>query len=713
MKFPLRTQLSGRHGLVPVFARRLTPLLLIVVARVQASMKDTIGSELISRVDVQRDSLGDLGDASADVGDAPEQLDLPAPPKAQPLTHAELALVQAKVSHKEQSKKASHKRKAKRQLVHKRQTVQERSQVSLAKVWEKTTKQEAKSADADVDQLGGQLTNIMSELNAPVAETKQNDDAPAAEPPQDDDAPAAEEQSSRPAATKVVEQASLAEDEEDTTPDSGDDASVEKEAGEAVKAVDSQKDDAENVVDGAMAYIRTRLSAEEHKSLRLRQLLQQSVRGNRKMRQKVEQLQKQLTAGASLQKNLRTASAQKLAQEDAELAKQKKRGDTATKQLQNATLAAKTGEKSMKFLGMKLKYAKSQVAALLLNLANASQQNTDLRRHLDTTNATEHKESKLLGEARKKISAEEKELAETKAALAKLQAAKKAEDAKFTAMDRQKDLLEQRQASATKRDQILHKENSLLKKQLRTEIQREEQLRQMWSKESEAFTWQLRAERANASESLSDLEKARSEFRDLRERVQKLRERASHGEKSRHAAEDAAGRANVALAEADAENKQLKGTVPWLQAEVDRLRFASQNATQEATQATKERDTVKAILGEAQKNIVQLQGQYADALQALVVAQAGGSPRLEAPSQPTNSIQEFAGLGNNLLGDPPPSTPMGFAQTGGASDGSSLLELRRDSKSLNSFMSPNQAPVTSGRVDLSKIAADSASSSVE
>jgi len=742
MKFPIRSQLSGQHGLVPVFARRLTPLLLIVVA--QASMKDTIGSELISRVDVQHDSLGDLGDASADVGDAPEQLDLPAPPKAQPLTHAELALVQAKVSHKEQSKKATHKRKAKRHLVHKKQPAQEANQAifgdeapqieksqSLAKVWEKSTKQEAKSADADVDQLGGQLTNIMSELNdvsvadkkqdapvapvadapvadddAPVVEKEQDDDAPVAETQQDDDAPVAVQQTSRKAVRKVVEQpkvveqASLAEDGEDTTPDSGDDASIEKEAGEAVKSVDSQKDDSENVVDGAMAYIRTRLSAEEHKSLRLRQLLQQSVRGNRKMRQKVEQIQKQLTQGASLQKSLRGASTQKIAQEDAELAKQKKLQNATAQQLQNATLAAKTGEKSMKFLSMKLKYAKSQVTALLLNLANASQQNSVLRRQLDSTNATEHKESKLLGEARKKMSAEEKELAETKAALAKLQAAKSAEDAKFTTMDRQKDLLEQRQASATKRDKILHSENTLLKKQLRTEIQREEQLRQMWSKESEAFTWQLRAERANASESLSDLEKARAEFRDLRVRVQKLRSRASDGDKKRHTAQDAAGRLNVALAEADAENKQLKGTVPWLQGEVDRLRFASQNATQQATQASKERDTVKAILGEAQKNIVQLQGQYADALQALVVAQAG--PQSAREPGPTNSIQEFAGLGGNLLGDPPPSTPMGFPQVAGASDGSSLLELRRDSTSLNGFMDNVPAPVRSGRVDLSK-----------
>merc|ERR1719161_323030 len=76
----------------------------------------------------------------------------------------------------------------------------------------------------------------------------------------------------------------------------------------------------------------------------------------------------------------------------------------------------------------------------------------------------------------------------------------------------------------------------------------------MWSKESEAFTWQLRAERANASESLSDLEKARAEFRDLRERVGKLRERASDGEVSRAKAEDAANRAQFALAEAETEN---------------------------------------------------------------------------------------------------------------------------------------------------------------
>jgi len=655
-------------------------------------MKDTVGTELITRVDVQSDSLGDLADASTDV-DAPEQLELPAPPKVHAPTPEELALIQAKVSHKEQSQSAAHTQKSKRQLVHK---VLDAPQATLTKAWEKSTKLQAKAADEDVEQLGGQLQNIMSELNGPDSQAKA------------EDADVQETKTVAKEQTKqVVEQASASEDEAD----SGDDAAMEKEVGKP------QKDDSENVVDGAMAYIRTRLAAEEHKSLRLRQLLSQSVRGNRNMRQKIEQLRKQLTEGAALQKSLRTVASQKVSQEEAQLAKQTQRADTVTKQLQNATRAAKIGEKAMKFLGMKLKYSKSQVAALLLNLANASQQNKDLRRHLDIANSTAVAESTQLGEARRKLSAEETELAETKAKLQKIETEKKAEDEQLKTLDRQKDFLEQRQVSAQKRDQILHKENHLLKKQVAKEIQREEQLREMWSKESEAFTWQLRAERANASESLSDLEKARSEFRDLRQRVQKLRERASHGEQSRHKAEEAANRAQFALAEAEAENKQLKGSVPWLEAEVDRQRQSAQNASKAAQQALKERDTVKAILGEAQKSIVQLQGQYADALQALVVAQAGGSDASKAQAQaqaPTNTIQQFAGLGANPLGAPPPvASPVGFPAAAGAlsqlvnvehndaQGGSSLLELRRDSKALGTIMDTPQAAPT-GRVDLSK-----------
>lgn len=655
---------------------RIVSLLLVAAVADQSSLslKDTVGSEIISRVDVQRDALGDLGDASSDV-DAPEQLELPTPPKPKALTPSELALVQSKTSHKEVANKQTMLRGKMVQAQKKQEPAKEAPQAALTKAWEKSSKQEAKAADADVEQLGGQLNNIMSELNAPVSgkETANG--------------------------KKALEQATAMED----AADSGDEAAAEKEAAKAGLG-DSQKDDSENVVDGAMAYIRTRLAAEEHKSMRLRQLLSQSVRGNKNMRERIEQLRKELTESAALQKSLRTAAAKKVAEEEAEITKQTKRGDAVTKMLQNATRAAKIGEKGMKVLGMRLKYAKSQVAALLLNLANSSQQNKDLSRKLEITNATAVKEADELAKARKEAADEKKELEETKAKLAKLTAVKKVEDAAFKQLDRQKDWLEQRQASAAKRDAILHKENHLLKKQLASEIQREEQLREMWSKESEAFTWQLRAERANATESLSDLEKARSQFRDLRQRVEKLRAKASKGEDARHRAEDSVNRAQFALAEAEAENKQLKGSVPWLEAEVDRQRAAAANATKEKQQVMKERDTVKAVLAEAQKNIVQLQGQYADALQALVVAQAGGSDasKQQAPS----TIQQFASSdsGPGVLGAPPPvSSPVGFPQVEGAS---SLLELRRDSKALNKIMSRTQDSVSHERdndkVDLSK-----------
>lgn len=381
------------------------------------------------------------------------------------------------------------------------------------------------------------------------------------------------------------------------------------------------------------------------------------------------------------------------------MSEEKKRADATAQQLANATKAAQIGEKAMKFLGMRLKYTKSQVAALLLNLANSSYENKDLKRKVANLTATEVKEKSLLAMSRKQSAAQAQELAETKAKLQQLETAKKDEDMKLQKALNSKNLLEHRQSSSLNRDFIINKENSMLKKQLATEIQREEQLRQAWSKESEAFTWQLRAERANASESVADLEKARNEFKDLRERVQKLRSRASQGEQSRHKAEDAANRAQFALAEAEAENKQLKGSVPWLEAEVDRQRLVSQNATKQAAQALKERDTVKAILAAAQKNIVQLQGQYADALQALVVAQAGGnveSPKLQAP---TSSIQQFA-LGENPLGLPPAVTSLDLP---GANGASSLLELSRDSRSLNGIMSSTQVSAPpSGRVDLSK-----------
>ena len=61
---------------------------------------------------------------------------------------------------------------------------------------------------------------------------------------------------------------------------------------------------------------------------------------------------------------------------------------------------------------------------------------------------------------------------------------------------------------------------------------------------------------------------------------------------------------------------------------------------------------MKAILAEAQKSIVMLQGQYADALQALVVAQAGDTnPAANQQQASANSIQQFAALQQPLGAD--------------------------------------------------------------
>jgi len=677
-------QFHIRLALVSLVAVQVQEAKSLSQAEATLSLKDTVGSELLTRVDLGSDALGNLGDESTDV-DSPEQLQLPGPPMAHDPTSAELALVQAKVSHRDEDEEASQMKKTKTPLSHKKmfedafatgQPQQRQRQgargVALVQFWKKSPEDDAKADAADVAQLGGQLQNIMSELGAPPVD-------------QDSGKKALERAS-------AMEAAANADDA---------DLAIEKEAGDVNKAADAEQDDAEHVVDGAMTYIRTRLANEEHRGLRLRQLLAQSVRANKQMRQKVDYFHKQIAAENDLQKNLRTAAKTKVSQEEAELSKETKRADIATVHLKNATHVAQMGEKAMKFLGNRLQYAKSQVAALLLNLANSTQLSKDLRRELTSTNSTRIKDARLLADSKKVVARQAKELAATKAQILHLEAAKKADDTKLVTLDRQKDMLEQRHKSAVTRDKILHQENNMLKKQLGTEIEGEDKLREMWSKESEAFTWQLRAERHNASESLSNLDKARGEFQGLRTRVQKLRDMASHGEESRRAAEDAANRAQFALTEARAENKQLKGSVPWLEAEVDRQRQTAQNITRQAQLALKERDTVKAILGEAQKNIVQLQGQYADALQALVVAQAGGSADQQQEA-PANSIQQFAGLNTDLLGGAPPvSSPLGYPEIPGASEsgGSSLLELGRDSRALNSMMNTNQ-PARVGRVDL-------------
>lgn len=583
-----------------------TLLILLLAQPAWADLSDSISSELMSRVDVHSNSLGDLSDASTDV-DAPEQLDLPGLAKPKALTPTELSLVQAKETHHVKGPK---KKKARKNLRHSKD-------VSLVKAWLARNQEVAEpepeaAADGDapaaVEQLGGQLQNIMSNI----------DDGEAT--------PAVEKQQSNEQQESVMGDAS----------NSDDSVATEK---VPAKSKDVANADAENAVDGAMGYIRTKLAAEEHKGLRLSQLLAQSVRSNQKMKQRVEDLRGQLNQGAKLQSSLRTATARKLSQELALAAKETQHAQIATGRLRNATKAAQIGEKAMKFLGMRLKYAKSQVAALLLHLANSSQTNNNLNRSLQTLNVSEEKESKQLSESQKVETSQAKELADLKAKLYKLAVIEKTEGKKVATLSKQKDFLAYKQMQTGKREAILHKENNLLKAQLATEIQREEQLREMWTKESEAFTWQLRAERANASDSLSDLAKARSEFKDLRQRVQQLRVKAGEGVKEQHGAEDAAAKAQAALAEAEAENTQLKGSVPWLENEVNRQKQEVQNATTQEKQALKERDQVKNILGEAQKTIVQLQSQYADALQALVVAQAAGAdtPKAQKPQVPAAS----------------------------------------------------------------------------
>merc|ERR1719453_1198603 len=109
------------------------------------SLKDTVGSELLTRVDVQRDALGDLGDASTDV-DAPEQLNLPSPPKAHTATPGELALLQGKTVHKQEPVEAPRHLRANRQVA-------EQAPVSAAEPaakWE-APKDEAKTDEADVE----------------------------------------------------------------------------------------------------------------------------------------------------------------------------------------------------------------------------------------------------------------------------------------------------------------------------------------------------------------------------------------------------------------------------------------------------------------------------------------------------------------------------------------------------------------------------------
>jgi hypothetical protein len=650
--------------------------------------------------------------------DAPEELDLPNPssPKAVNKALAKASRNQ-KVDHKDKSddsQKFLEKRPRSEEVHHRSPTSSAAQRPKVSKAKAKTEATPA-AEEADVQQLGGQLQDIMSQLNDPTL-VEQKPSQPLATPdaneqvqPDTSSAEAPAEQTETldtpsnvetPAENTVAEEKAPAEDPPNEDSSSSVNSQMEKLPSEEVSkddvataADDGKQQEAENAVDGAMAYIRTRLATEEHTGLRLRQLLAQSVRENRKLRHKVEQMHKQALEDTRSRKTVSAVANQQLKRVESELSQEKHRAEIAEMRAQNATRAATIGEKTMKMLAKHLKYSKSKVASLLINLANASHEKDDLSRQLRESVEHDQSEAKELATTKKELQEEAKELAETREKLTKLEKVKAVEEKSLVALDRQKDLLEQRQKSSVKRDQILHKENNVLKTQLAAEVKREEQLREMWSKESEAFTWQLRAERANATEALGDLEKARGEFHDLRKRVQALREKAGKEEAAKRAAEDSANKAQFALSQAEAENKQLRGSVPWLEAQVNRQRQITANATTQMKKAVSERDTLRSILAEAQKNIVQLQGQYADSLRALVVAQAGGDS--EATSQQkaaaaastarsTNSnndnlIDTFANLNLGNSGLPNPGDIAGSDDASFVEVGASRQDLHHDS----------------------------------
>jgi len=117
-----------------------------------------------------------------------------------------------------------------------------------------------------------------------------------------------------------------------------------------------------------------------------------------------------------------------------------------------------------------------------------------------------------------------------------------------------------------------------------------------------------------------------AEVRSLRSKVLLLRRRGRDAEIDRGHAEVEVKQARDALARVEVEGKELKGSLPWLQAEVEQRTREAKSVAAKVQKAYSARDSARASLVKAQHDISQLEQRYASALQMLVSVQAEDNP---------------------------------------------------------------------------------------
>lgn len=221
----------------------------------------------------------------------------------------------------------------------------------------------------------------------------------------------------------------------------------------------------------ALSYIRSRLSAEEKFSLRLRQLLAQSSKGSNAMQQKLDSVRAQLDAAGRTQKQLLDTSVKKIAEEETEIARQRSRAEAAEMKLQNATRVLGILQRNVRFL-------RERSRTLLSHLANI----THISKAMESQLAAAHSNTVVvdhqLEAAQRRASSQRRVPLEIEAQLRDVQAKEVTENVRLKASERKNGFLQQRFRVLNKRDQILQTENNLLRTKLRGEAANEARLRQ-------------------------------------------------------------------------------------------------------------------------------------------------------------------------------------------------------------------------------------------
>lgn len=443
----------------------------------------------------------------------------------------------------------------------------------------------------------------------------------------------------------------------------------------------------EDSIQSALSYIGNRLKSDAQRNLRLRQMAAQSLDLKRTLKSENQELGRERKEVAMLQFHLQDEM-QKEAHANSVIKSQHSHLRSVERHLANASDTVDHQAHALKWANERLAAVQKINSDLRRKLDAATASNQELTREFSASNSSHEAGERSLRKTSAQLKHTQESLRKTQAQLHALQAAKADEDERLRRSER-------RERESDKLDKLANKELSLLTQRLGSEEALEEHHRQSWSKDREALTQEVQALRANATESHDSLKRVTREAHGLHKEVSLLKRRVWDGDQARQQAVRGQESLQIKLQDAVTELVQLRSLVPRLQDEIERQKLATQNATEQAHRAHLQREDLKASLATSQRIIMQLQSQYADALQVLVAAQ--GDPSAQSPMQPAAQSQpalpvvaaaapSSPALPSQFLAPQPASSSRQDNLPGAAATSSPQLQLSIDSQGLRTLL---------------------------